>query len=754
MLPCLLLSQQYKTDLSGVIINDATREGIPGANILLIGSTFGASTDTSGNFHISNFPPGIYEVRVSAVGFSPTVVRGVAVSNSKAVSLSIPLVERLVQMSEVVTVGGQWKNLTELNVSTRFLDYREIQHTAGAFDDVLRTITILPGVAQTRIDRNDLSVRGGSSAENLQLIDGFEIDNINHFGTQGSGGGTNTFLNLDFVENSFFSVGGFGVRFGDRLSSVLSVDMRDGRRDRFRGKATLSATQVGLNLDGPLSESASFLFSARRSYLDAIFKLYGFSYTPYFWDFLGKLTYTLSPSDKLEVLGIGVIDRMRRFDDTEQERLDNNKKIFLNQTKAIAGISWQHRWNYGIFTLSGRHSNTDFQYYSEGGNELTAKFPHLENNSIERETLGKADAVIELFKDTELSAGLGAESAMLSSRFLTTVYGTGFTKDTVFFPVDLSAELSGYKYSWYAQISQTLGPVVVTGGIRGDRLSMIHQNWVISPRFSTSIHVLPATTINASIGRYNQSPSYIWLIANPYNRALTNIGMNQYVLGVEHYLKEDLSINLEGYIKKYDHYPVSLTRPYVVMVNTGAEVDQFGDAYTSLGLDYLESSGTGISQGVELFVQKKVSETPLYYRMSVTYSKTEFVALDGISRPSNFDQRWKVSITAGYAFDEKWEFNTSFRLATGRPYTPYKPTGFARSRDDYNTARVGTNHALDARVNRRWIWGSVIINTFIDIQNLYNKKPEEPPEWDLAAGKPKVTETIGIVPTIGIAVEF
>ena len=229
-------AQQHKTSLSGFIVNSATKERIAGANVLLIGSTFGASTDTSGRFIISNIPPGTYDVHVSVLGYSQAVLRGVAVAVSHPVEVTIALTEQFIQMPEVVTAGGQLVNVPELNVSTRYLDYREIQHTAGAFDDVLRTITILPGVAQTRIDRNDISVRGGAASENLHLIDGIEIDNINHFGTQGSGAGTTTFLNLDFVENSFFSGGGFGAQYGDRLSSVLSIDMKTGEEINFAEK--------------------------------------------------------------------------------------------------------------------------------------------------------------------------------------------------------------------------------------------------------------------------------------------------------------------------------------------------------------------------------------------------------------------------------------------------------------------------------------------------------------------------------------
>jgi hypothetical protein len=155
-----LPAQQHHSSMSGIVVNNATKEKIIGANIVIIGSTFGASTDTSGRFFIPNMPPGTYDMRVSVLGFSPVIIRNVVVAASHRVEITIPLTEQSIKMSDVVTIGGRFTDLPELNVSTRFLDYREIQHTAGAFDDVLRTITILPGVAQTRLDRNDLSVRG------------------------------------------------------------------------------------------------------------------------------------------------------------------------------------------------------------------------------------------------------------------------------------------------------------------------------------------------------------------------------------------------------------------------------------------------------------------------------------------------------------------------------------------------------------------------------------------------------------------
>ena len=74
-----------------------------------------------------------------------------------------------------------------------------------------------------------------------------------------------SYVNLDFVRETSFSTGGFSALYGDKLSSVLNIDLRNGREDRIGGKGTISASQFGLNLEGPITEKSNFIFSARRS---------------------------------------------------------------------------------------------------------------------------------------------------------------------------------------------------------------------------------------------------------------------------------------------------------------------------------------------------------------------------------------------------------------------------------------------------------------------------------------------------------
>jgi hypothetical protein len=259
--------------------------------------------------------------------------------------------------------------------------------------------------------------------------------------------------------------------------------------------------------------------------------------------------------------------------------------------------------------------------------------------------------------------------------------------------------------------------------------------------------------ISASAGRYYQAPSYIWLVANPTNRNLSFVGTDQYIVGTDCMLQTDTKISLEGYVKQYFDYPVSLTRPYLVLANTGAGFGGTDEGFASFGLDPLESLGRGQAHGLELSAQKKLSEIPCYGTISISYNETEFTALDGITRPSSFDQKWILNIGGGYVLNEKWEFGAKFRFYTGRPYTPYAPNGIQLT-SLYNSERIDANHSLDVRIDRRWSFGNWTLDTYIDIQNIYNRKPVDVPQYNTRTGIAGQDASIGILPSIGVSAEF
>jgi hypothetical protein len=735
--------------IRGRILDQSTKEPLPSAVVQVVGVQTGASADVNGDFVIQNIPVGTYQIRGSLVGFESVVLSDVIVSAARPTELELELRESSIDLEGVEVRAAYFQRSPDAPVSVQRLSNEEIRRFPGGFEDVVRTIAVLPGVAQAQPGRNDLVVRGGAPSENLFTVDNIEIPNINHYGTQGAGGGSLSYINLDFVREAEFSTGGFGARYGDRLSSVLNIDLRDGRTDRFGGKATLAATQFGLDVEGPLGNNGSMVFSARRSYLDFIFKSAGFSFVPEYWDFLGRARYLLDRNNELTFLAIGAIDDVNFFNDDADARFKNSRVLATAQKQYASGFSLRHLFHHGFATFTLGRS---FVQYN-GVQRDSLLVPIFSNRSKEGETSLRGDITIKTGESTELSFGMQAKRILFNANLALPGYVTPFG-DTLGISVK-DYETTGYKGATYVQLTQRLfdGLTVIIGG-RGDYFSLIDKHFVVAPRIAVTYAVTPVTTVTASAGTYYQSPSYIWLAANEANRGLLHVRADQLVVGVEHMLRDDLRFRVEGYVKTYRDYPTSLDRPYLVLANTGGGYGGTDENFASYGLDRLASLGEGRSTGVELLLQKKLSEIPLYGLASLTFSNTRFTAVDGVERQGTFDQQMILNVSAGYRFDERWEAGAKFRYASGHPYTPFNSNG-TQNVALLNTARTTAVHSLDIRVDRRWNFEGWTLITYVDIQNIYNNKHSGSVRWNARERRVEVDESsIGILPSIGISAEL
>ncbi len=746
IVPTLLGQDGITGVIRGTVRDASTQEALPGANVVIVGTTIGAATNLEGEFEIARVPAGIYAVQASVLGYESVIRSDVMVSATKPQVIDFELAETTIELGEVTVTANYFKKLPDKPISVQVQSNEEIRRLPGGLEDVLRAVSILPGVAQVQAGRNDLIVRGGAPSENLFILDNIQIPNINHFGTQGASGGPLSYINLDFVSETQFSTGGFGARYGDRLSSVLTIRMRDGRDDRIGGKGTISATQFGLNLEGPIDENGSFVFSARRSYLDFIFKAAGFGFVPEYWDFFGKASYRLGTKDRLSVLAVAALDNVKLFNDTPEQRFDNSRILYSTQNQAAGGITWRHLIDHGFTTVTLSQNYVDYNYQQKD----TLQQSIFKNISSEYETVLSGDIVYQLSPSTEISAGLQGKLIQFKADMFLPPFRTSFGEIV---SADAVYDTVGAKAAAYAQVTQKLGRLKATLGGRVDYFNLISNDLAFSPRFSLTYALTAVTNVNASVGRYRQAPSYIWLVSFPSNRNLDFIGTDQIVLGFDHLLREDVKFSIEGFYKRYFDYPASELRRYLVLANTGAGFGGSDEGFASFGIDPLVSKGKGIARGVEVFLQKKSSEIPLYGLLSISYSKTEFTPLDGVAKAGTFDQRWIVNVGGGYRFSDQWEASAKFRLATGRPYTPYNADG-SQDAARYNTERVVANHSLDLRVDRRWMFRNWNLIVYLDIQNVYNRKPVDAPRYNPQTGELETTGAIGILPSLGVSAEF
>ena len=740
------LVAQITGSIQGQVVDEATEEVIIGANVIIEGTNRGSATDINGYYFIDNIEIGSYLLRVDYIGYTSRIISDVVVKPSRPTMVNVELQETVLELEAAVVVAEYFTKSPDTPASTQVQTSEEIRRLPGGFEDVVRAISILPGVAQADGGRNDLIVRGGAPSENLYIIDNIEVPNINHFGTQGASGGPQSYINLDFVNETSFSTGGFTAKYGDRLSSVLDISLRQGLANGLASKTTISASQFGFNLEGGLPQNGNFLFSARRSYLDLLFKAAGFGFVPEYWDFLTKATFDLNPTDQVTFLGIAALNNVRWFNDTEEQRNSNSQILGSDQQQLVAGINYRHLMSSGFYNVSLSQVNVDYNFLQRDA----ALQPIFSNISHDRQTALKGDLTWRINKGLRISTGAKLDRLDFYSDLVLNqqdVPGIG--------SLNIAQEYAtiGWKTGAYAQLSQRFFRLGYTAGIRADHFSILEAAPVVSPRVTFNYQLMGDVTASASLGRYYQYPSTIWLVSEASNRDLEPIRADQLVLGLEYLWRPDTKITLETYTKQYHDYPVSLTRPYLVMVNTGAGFGGSEEGFASFGVDPLVSAGTGWARGLELFMQKKMSAVPCYGTASVSYNQSMFTALDGIERPGSYDQTWIMNLGGGYIFNQKWEFSTKFRYASGRPYTPLDAAGMQMT-SAYNSVRLDANHSLDVRLDRRWAangWGLI---TYIDIQNIYNRKPATIPAIDPNTGEISNSASLGILPSIGISAEI
>ena len=295
----------------GQLTDALTNEGIPFANVLVLNTTLGATTDEDGRYEISGLEPGLYDVRASYLGYQEQTIFEIQVTTARPTEVNFALEEQAETLEEVVVKASPFRKTEESPLSLRTIGVAEIQRNPGGNRDISKVVQVLPGVTTSASFRNDLIIRGGAPNENRFYLDDVEVPNINHFATQGAGGGPVGLINVNFIREVDFYSGAFPANRGNALSSVFQFKQRDGRNDRFGATFMISATDVGATLEGPIGEKTTFLASVRQSYLGLLFKALELPFLPTYNDFQVKIKHKIDQQNELTFIGLGAIDQFR-----------------------------------------------------------------------------------------------------------------------------------------------------------------------------------------------------------------------------------------------------------------------------------------------------------------------------------------------------------------------------------------------------------------------------------------------------------
>lgn len=746
---------QERGVISGRVFDAVSEAPIVGATIRLSGDTRVAQSDEAGNFTLRDVRPGIVQLEARRLGYAPLVKSDIAVSAGKPVVVAIAMTRANVELETVQVrpraFAAQAPAATPL--STIALSAEELRRTPGALEDVVQAVSIAPGIASTTGGRNDLFVRGGASFENLFVVDNIEVPNINHFGTQGTTGGPISLLNIRFIENVTLSTGGFGVRYGDRVSSVTNLTLREGNRERLSGEVNLAASQYGAIVEGPIGSKASFLFNVRRSYLDLLFKALGVAFIPTYTDATFKTTWRPTRRDIVSVVAVGALDDVAFNNDKSEDRVDNSKILGTSQDQYFAGATWKRLFASGVVTTTlGR---TWTRYATAQFDSLVPPNPVFTANSAEGENSLRTDVTWQFTPRVELDVG---NIAKYADRLRYDIRLPGFARvDQYGAPQALRVDtaFSMWRNATYAQAAvQATRSLRITTGLRADYYGVLNRA-VVAPRASAALAVDDVTSLTLSAGRYWQAPSAIWLVGDSSNvHALKPLRADQIVLGVQRLVGTEWRWQLEAYGKRYANYPARVFRPSAVLQPAG-----FDDVTADIpfGLEPLVADGAGRVVGAELLVQKKLGAVPVYGLASVSVSNTRFTALDGTTTRGAFDSPIIANVVAGWRPNDKWELSGRLRSSAGLPYTPIVTDGSRAGTVDYslyNAARLPTFLAVDGRLDRRWSFRGTQLVTYLDVQNLNSRMNVSGYQWNPRKRVVERLSGIGVFPTVGVNWEF
>ena len=774
--------------IQGRVFDATNNEPLPFTNIVIWGTGIGATSDLDGNFSFTGLEPGYVRLAATSVGFENYISEDILVTNAIAAFIDIPMLETTIQLDEVVVKASPFRRLEESPVSMRTLNISEIEKNPGGNRDISRVIQSLPGVASSVSFRNDVIVRGGGASENSFYLDDVEIPNLNHFSTQGASGGPVGIINVDFIRELDYYAGAFPASKGDKLSSAFVFKQIAPNTDKMNYKVTLGASDLGLSLNGPISEKSSLLFSVRRSYLGVLFSILGLPFLPTYNDLQFKYTIKFNQKNELYFIGLGALDNFKL--NTGIKDPDETQKYILGylpvneQWSYTFGAVYKHYRKKGFDTwvISRNYLNNSAYKYADNNEDSTKTYDYASTegeNKLRYEHTSRTNGY-------KINYGAGVNYAKYTNETFQFIY---LDSPQI---VDYNTQLNVFSWNLFGQVSRSYFKerLTLSLGLRMDAndysKSMSNMLDQLSPRFSASYAFTEKFFLNFNVGRYYQRPPYTALgfkdnsgdYVNKDN-GLKYIQADHIVLGVEYLPTEKSKFTLEGFYKKYDNYPFS--------VNDSISLASKGGDFGVFGNEEVLSISKGRTYGFEVLAQEKDIKG-FNIILSYTFVRSEFTDYQDNYIPSAWDNKHILNLTVLKKFKRNWDVGAKWRFVGSAPFTPYdvekssiRPAWDIRNQafldySQFNSQRVNNFNQVDIRVDKEYYFDKWSLNIYVDIQNVLGIKVQEqdfltnldpdgnpnidPATADLPYEQQKYilrsipNESGTIVPTIGIIAEF
>lgn len=723
----------------GMVLDKKTHEPLPGVNITVRGTRRGTTTNHEGKFTLSKIEPGEYTLFFDYIGYSRHTSGKIMVQANEITDIQvIEMGEEPIPLKAVVVTPGSYAIMGSEPSVRQTLTSEDIKMMGWA-EDVSRAIQRVPGISGNDFTAK-FNVRGGDVDEVLVLLDGMQI--YKPFHQKDFGGGLFSTVDIETIDGLDFLTGGFTAEYGDRMSGVLDMKTRkarEGKRQTSVGLSLMNLRAFSMGTFG--DEKGSWLFSARRGYLDIINALTGdqFKLHPNYYDILGKVDFRLHPKYTLSA---------HFFLANDSYRLNENVIETGKTTPNIDFLDTHYGNNYGWLTLDSFLSPRLYTRTLVYGGLLPQKRfrhlfdddpdahfnSHMVNDNRDFTLFGlKQDWTYELSNRIFLKFGADIKREKVDFTYSSDVLNEFITaNDSLIDQIetwDVNRKVKGTKLGFYLSSRfQLLHPLTLETGLRYDRASYTGDRlW--SPRIGLVYSLGQATFLRAGWGYYYQTQNIddlrIEFGENSYQPAQL---AKHYVLGLEHRFNNGIEFRAEGYLKQMSHVP----NTYITFRNIDEFFPETRDDLIKLVID------KSTTRGIEIYL-KHDTGNKISWWLSYVLSKATDDVIDlqyagpllhqTGTLPRPWDQRHTVNLDFNYRPGKKWHFNLAWQYRSGWPYTPFEVNRVARGDGTfayfhdyglYESLTYPAYHRLDIRINRYFYPSTGRITLFLHILNLYN----------------------------------
>lgn len=673
---CLILvgSQLYGQTINGFVKDSTTGEVLVGAIIKTIDGKKGAATDVKGYYKI-DLTAGVYTIQITYLGYI-TQQRTISVS-TQDINLNFSLSSNAVSTKEAVITGERNnKNVTSTEMSRVELSGEQVKTLPVIFGepDVLKAITLLPGIKSGGEGGTGFYVRGGGPDQNLILMDDAVIYNASHLL------GFLSVFNTDAVRNVEVIKGGMPANYGGRLSSILNVNLREGDEQKYKVNGGIGLISSRIMAEGPIQKGKSaFMVAARRTYIDALVKPFlteeqkanGY----YFYDFNAKAHIHLNDKNKLSFSGYYGRDIFNFRSPTNQL-----VKFQVGWGNAAASLKWFHSFNKNfysntIFIYNRYDLNNQFEF-GENGFKLSSG---LEDLNV------KQDFYFTPNKNHSIKFGgqyiyhtftPGIATGQVGTITIDESINKQYAHEWALYAMDefkLGKRLTfnaGLRAVFFTQVGPYTERIFDSEGIEIGEGKTYNKGDVIvtypgiEPRLAGTLLLNSNTSVKASFTRTYQFlhlattsgaqfPADLWV---PSSKLVKPQLAYQYALGVFKNFNENL-------------YETSIEAYYKPMYNQ-IEFKPGANLFFNQNLENEMIFGEGLSYGVEFFAKKKFGKLIGWVGYTWSRSTRQFDELNqGKSYFFRYDRTHDISLVASYQFNKKWSGTLVFVYGTGNAAT-------------------------------------------------------------------------------------